>query len=414
MKLTKEEFSWILYDIANSAFILIVTATIPVYFSAIATGDGLSGQQVTLVFSQATSISVIILAVLAPVLGAIADHKGNKKKLFALFLILGILGGLSLCVVQKWQAFIVMFTLARIGYSACNVFYDSMLVDVTTNNRMDMISSRGYAFGYIGSVIPFIIGIALIMFSDTLGIETTFATQISFLITILWWAILSIPLLKNVKQVHYVPKEKHVIKNSFKNVFKTLRKIKEDKRLLYFILAYFFYIDGVYTIISQATIFGSEVGLDANGMILALLLTQFVAFPFALLATPLANRFGTLKVIKAYIVIYAGVCIFGFTLHSQWQFWVLAVVIGMVQGGVQSLSRSYFGKIIPKKSSNEYFGFFDIFGKFADFFGPLILSLSVVLFDASRYGILMLVILFVIGFILLTKVEKHERLMKLN
>ena len=302
MKLNKTELSWILYDVANSAFILIVTATIPIYFRSLASNAGVADHTISAWFGGATSTAVIILAFLSPILGAIADYKGMKKKMFLGFLAVGILGALTMTIMQDWLAFLFLFVLARIGYSACNIFYDSMLVDVAEDERMDMLSSMGYAFGYIGSTIPFIIGIVII-FTKPFGISTTMATQISFVITVIWWALLSIPLLKNVKQKYYLPPINNVVKTSFARVFKTLAKIRQDKRMFYFIVGYFFYIDGVYTIISMATTYGGEVGIDSTLMIVALLLTQIIAFPFAILAGMLAKKYGPIRLIKIYILI---------------------------------------------------------------------------------------------------------------
>jgi len=302
MKLNKTELSWILYDVANSAFILIVTATIPIYFRALATQANVADHVISAWFGGATSTAVIILAILSPILGAIADYKGMKKKMFVGFLAVGILGALTMTIMTDWMAFLFLFVLARIGYSACNIFYDSMLVDVAEDERMDMLSSMGYAFGYIGSTIPFILGIVLI-FTKPFGISTTQATQLSFLITVLWWGLLSIPLLKNVKQKYYLPPIENVVKTSFIRVFHTLAKIRQDKRMFYFIVGYFFYIDGVYTIISMATTYGGEVGIDSTLMIAALLLTQVIAFPFAILAGILSKKYGPIKLIKIYILI---------------------------------------------------------------------------------------------------------------
>ncbi|MHC1734396.1 MAG: MFS transporter [Erysipelotrichaceae bacterium] len=409
MKLTKAERSWVLYDVANSAFILIITATIPIYFRGLAEAQGVTSQQVTSYWGYATSISVLALALIAPILGAIADYKGMKKRLFVASLTIGILGGLTFTAVNQWLAFLILFIIARLGYSACNVFYDSMLVDVSSDERMDMISSFGYAFGYIGSTIPFIVGIVLILNAETIGISTVLATQISFLITFLWWALLSLPMLKNVNQKFYLEPRPHIVSESFKRIFITLKKIRANKRMLYYIIAYFCYIDGVYTIISMATTYGGEVGIGQTQMILALLLTQFVAFPFAILAGMLAKKFGAIKLIKVYILIYMFACVFGYQLDQAWEFWFLAIVIGLAQGGIQSLSRSYYGKLVPKEESSEYFGFFDIFGKFADFLGPIILALAAQFLNSSKYGVLFLIVLFIIGYYFIHKVDKLER-----
>lgn len=407
ISMTKPEKSWVLYDVACSGFTMLISTTIPIYFRALVESQGMDSSTATGLWGIATSVAIAILAVLSPILGAIADYKGMKKKMFVCFLIVGLLGAFSLVITTNWLAYLYVFILARIGYSACNIFYDSMLTDITTNERMDTISSHGYAWGYIGSCIPFIAGILLI-FTKPFGLSTAHATQLSFLITALWWGLLAIPLLKNVKQVHYLERNPHIIKDTFRRIGVTLGKIKKDKRMLFFIIAYFCYIDGVYTIISMSTTYGGEVGIPATSMVMALLLTQFVAFPCVIISAKLADKFGCLKMIKIFIVIYIGICIFGFQLDKQWEFWVLAVAVGLAMGGIQALSRSYFGKIVPKNESNEYFGFFDIFGKFADFFGPLIISASAFIFKASNYGVLALIVLFVIGLVLLGRIKEIE------
>lgn len=406
MKFTKTENSWILYDVANSAFVLLTASIIPIYFRALAEADGVSAADITSLFAVSTSIAMLILALVSPVLGAIADFKGMKKKLFSASLIVGLLGGLSLAITTSWQAFLFLFIIARIGYSSCNVFYDSMLTDITTDERMDTISGAGYAWGYVGSTIPFILGISLVLFGESFGISTQLGTQLAFAITVVWWGLLSIPLLKNVKQTYYKERTEDFVRNSFSGVIETIKKIYRNKKMFYFILAYFFYIDGVYTIISQSASFGGEVGIDSSQLIMALLYTQFIAFPFAILSGKLAKRFNVLKVLKVYIGIYIVTAIVGFMMQHVWQFWLLATFVGVAQGGIQSLSRSYFGKLVPKESSNEYFGFFDIFGKFADFFGPLLMVISVFFFDTSRYGILGIIILFGLGLFFLNKVER--------
>ncbi len=407
-KLTRQELSWILYDVANSAFTMLVSTTIPILFRSLAEANGVDPAEATGIWGLVTSAAMLILAVLAPILGALADYQNMRKRLFVISLGVGIVGLLGLCVTQNWAAYMLLFVVARLGYSACNVFYDSMLTDVTTDERMDRISSHGYAWGYIGSCIPFVIGILLI-FTLPFGLDTLKATQLSFFITGIWWVLLSIPLLKNVKQLHYLENRENKISHAFKRIGETLKKIKQDKRLLYFIIAYFCYIDGVYTIISMATTYGGEVGIGQTDMILALLLTQFVAFPCAILSGVLAGKVGSLKLIKFYIVVYAFACILGYRMSQAWEFWLLAVIVGMAQGGIQSLSRAYFGKMIPKEESTEYFGFFDIFGKFADFFGPLIISFCAFAFGSSRSGVLALIILFIIGFVLLNKIPAEEK-----
>ncbi len=408
-RLTRSEKSWILYDVANSAFIMIVTATIPIYFRGLAEGAGMSSTSATSVWGSATSISILILAVLSPILGAIADYENMKKKIFTVFFALAIAGGLLFTFAPGWLSFLIFFIISRIGYAACNIFYDAMLIDVTTDDRMDRISTYGYAFGYIGSCIPFVAGLLLILNNEALGLSMSAATQISFIITMIWWVIMTIPLYKNVHQKYSLPPQKHVIADTFRRLGITFKKLAKDKSLLFFIIGYFCYIDGVYTIISMATTYGGEVGIDSNSMVLALLLTQFVAFPCSILSGVLAKKYGTMRMIKIFIFMYIAICIFGYGLDTELEFWILAVCVGICQGGIQALSRSYYGKLIPKDESSEYFGFFDVFGKFADFFGPLILAGCAFFLHNSKYGVLSLIVLFVIGFVLITLSEKYKK-----
>ncbi|MCI9138494.1 MFS transporter [bacterium 1XD42-8] len=404
-KLNKREKSWVLYDVANSAFTLIVTATIPIYFRGLTENAGLSPSLSSSLWASVTAAAVLILAVFSPILGAMADYQNMKKKLFGFFLCLSLLGVFAFSLTRNWLLFLSLFLIARLGFAACNIFYDSMLIDVTTDERMDMISTYGYAWGYIGSCIPFTIGILLIL-TTPFGLSPMTATQVSFLITIIWWLVLSIPLFKNVKQSYFLEPRKDFISHSFHRLLHTFQKLKREKGLLFYVIGYFFYIDGVYTIISMATTYGGEVGIDDTAMILALLLTQFIAFPCSIYSGKLAEKFGTFKMIKLFIVMYIVICLFGFQLSKEWEFWALAVFVGICQGGIQALSRSQFGKMIPKEESSEYFGFFDIFGKFADFFGPLIVAVCAYFLNSSRYGILALIFLFLIGILFLSKSEK--------
>ncbi len=406
MKFTKVEKSWILYDVANSAFSLITSATIPIWFAYLYSLEPVGDIPHTTFFAITTSISVAIIALLGPALGSIADHKGMKMKLFIGSVVLGVFGGFAFTIVNQWVAFLILYILSRTGYSLANVFYDSMLVDVTTDENMDKLSSYGYAFGYIGSTLPFIVGLIFVLMPDLFGLTTDVGMKISFAITLIWWLVLTYPVVKNVQQTYYTQPEKHLISKSFKAMSTTFKKIRENKIMFYYIIGYFFFIDGVYTIISMASSFGAEVGLETSGMIMALLFTQFIAFPFAILAGQLAKKFKVLSLLKVYILIYAAVAVFGFFLQSQWQFWVLAGVVGLAQGGVQSLSRSFFGKLVPKENSNEYFGFFNIFGKYADLLGPILMAISGIVVHASKYAILFLVVFFIIGYVLMDKVDK--------
>ena len=406
-KLTKLEKCWILYDVGNSAFIMLVSTIIPIYFNFLAGNAGISEVDYLAYWGYAASVATVMVAIIGPILGTLADTRNFKKPLFTISMMVGVLGCAALSFPKSWVLFLAVFVIAKVGYNASLIFYDSMLVDVTADDRMDRISSYGYALGYIGSCIPFIIGILLILVRP-FGLSTQAATQISFVITALWWVGLTIPLLKNVHQTHYLENRSNQVSHALSRIGQTLKKIRKNPSVLYFIIAYFCYIDGVYTIISMATTYGGEVGISDTNMILALLLTQFIAFPCAIFAGNLAEKVGTLKVIRVSILIYCGICIFGYQLDKAWEFWVLAVVVGMAQGGIQSLSRSYFGRLIPKNESNEYFGFFDIFGKFADFFGPMIMSFCALVLGSSTYGILGLLLLFVVGYVLLRKIPENQ------
>jgi UMF1 family MFS transporter len=408
-KMNKTEWSWVLYDVANSAFTMLTTALVPIYFAAMAAQDtSISQSQITGLWGTSNSLAIIILALLSPILGALADYRGMKKKMLGIALAVGVLGAFSLAFVNTWLAFLIIYVIARVGYAATNVFYDSMLTDITTDSRMDMVSSNGYAYGYIGSCIPFIACLAIYILKP-FGLTETSALQVTFIVTGMWWFIMSIPMFKNCRQIYFIESKKGIVKDTFKRLIETFKNIKSKKNIFLFILAYFFYIDGVYTIITMATSYGTELGLDATSMVLALLLTQFVAFPCAILAGKLGTKVGTLKMIKIYIGIYSFVTVFGFILgfvKQAWMFWVLAVIVGMAQGGIQSLSRGFFGRIIPKNESNEFFGFFDIFGKLADIMGPLLISFFAFVTKESKWGILSLVVLFAIGYILLSKLPK--------
>lgn len=405
-KLTRAEKSWILYDVGNSAFTMLVATTIPIFFKGLTDEAGIDTVYASGLWSTVTAVAVLILALLSPVLGALADYAGMKKKMFVCALAVGLAGLGCLALTGSWAAYLAFFVVARLGYSACNVFYDAMLTDVTTDERMDRVSAAGYAWGYIGSCIPFVAGIALI-FTTPFGMSTMQATQLSFLLTAVWWVALTVPLLRNVRQTYGLADRQGKVADVFRRLAATFRKLRRDKGLLLYILAYFFYIDGVYTIISLATTYGAEVGISSTQLILALLVTQFVAFPSAIAVARLAGKYGALRMIRVSIAAYMVICLFGFQLDQAWEFWVLAVAVGMFQGGIQSLSRSQFGRMIPKEEANEYFGLFDVFGKGADFFGPLLVAASAFVLGSSSYGVLALVVLFAVGYALLRRSERY-------
>ena len=398
--LTGLERAWILYDVGNSAFVLLVATLIPIFFNALAEEGGLSSVEYLAYWGYAASAVTIITAVLSPILGTLADTRGFKKPIFILCLVVGVAGCCAMGLAKTWLPFLLIFVFAKVGFSGSLVFYDSMLSDVTTPDRMDVVSSRGYAWGYIGSCVPFVICLALVLGSGAIGLSQMTALNIALFITAAWWLAMTLPLLKTYRQLHYVEVEKHAIRQSFARIGHTLRHLHEDKQVFWFLLAFFCYIDGVYTIIDMATAYGTALGLDTTGLLLALLVTQIVAFPSALIFGRLSAKYPSTTLIPVCIAAYAGIALFAFFLTQQWQFWVLAVIVGMFQGGVQALSRSHFAKIIPPEKSGEYFGLFDICGKGASFLGTMIVSVGSQLTGSANVGVGSLIVLFVVGFVL--------------
>ena len=398
--LTGLECAWILYDVGNSAFVLLVATLIPIFFNALAEEGGLSSVDYLAYWGYAASAVTIITAVLSPILGTLADTRGFKKPIFILCLVVGVAGCCAMGLAKTWLPFLLIFVFAKVGFSGSLVFYDSMLSDVTTPDRMDVVSSRGYAWGYIGSCVPFVVCLALVLGSGAIGLSQMTALNIALFITAAWWLAMTLPLLKTYRQLHYVEVEKHAIRQSFARIGHTLRHLHEDKQVFWFLLAFFCYIDGVYTIIDMATAYGTALGLDTTGLLLALLVTQIVAFPSALIFGRLSAKYPSTTLIPVCIAAYAGIALFAFFLTQQWQFWVLAFVVGMFQGGVQALSRSHFAKIIPPEKSGEYFGLFDICGKGASFLGTMIVSVGSQLTGGANVGVGSLIVLFIVGFVL--------------
>ncbi len=398
--LTGLERAWILYDVGNSAFVLLVATLIPIFFNALAEEGGLSSVDYLAYWGYAASAVTIITAVLSPILGTLADTRGFKKPIFILCLVVGVAGCCAMGLAKTWLPFLLIFVFAKVGFSGSLVFYDSMLSDVTTPDRMDVVSSRGYAWGYIGSCVPFVVCLALVLGSGVIGLSQMTALNIALFITAAWWLAMTLPLLKSYRQLHYVEVEKHAIRQSFVRIGHTLRHLHEDKQVFWFLLAFFCYIDGVYTIIDMATAYGTALGLDTTGLLLALLVTQIVAFPSALIFGRLSAKYPSTTLIPVCVAAYAGIALFAFFLTQQWQFWVLAFVVGMFQGGVQALSRSHFAKIIPPEKSGEYFGLFDICGKGASFLGTMIVSVGSQLTGSANVGVGSLIVLFIVGFVL--------------
>ena len=462
-RFTREERSWIFYDWANSAYATIMLAAVFSAFFTNLVDDPRGGDYW---WSIGTTISVLIVAVMSPFIGAVADYKNHKKKLFTMFWAVGLVFTAYCAIFDDWRLLLIGYILSHIGFSGANLLYDSFLPDVTIPKRMDMVSGWGYATGYVGgSTIPFLISIALIQSAGHLNIETDEAVRVAILVTVAWWGGFSIPFFKNVKQVNYIEKPASgTARNVITNVVSTAKKIFHNKGMFYFIIAYFFYIDGVNTIISLATSYGTQLGLGLFGMILALFVTQIVAFPCSILFSRFSQKYGSLKMLMIAVFVYFIICIVGFMMgliieiaeipakldvlagigvsvehpgnltvingalkdagiaESAWNtnpaylqaiststvlFWVLAIMVGTVQGGIQAISRSYFGKLVPPQNAGEFFGFFEIFGKFAAILGPLFYAIIKGATGRASFSILSIISLFAIAYVIMLRGKKH-------
>ena len=403
--LSKRERSWVLYDVGNSAYVMLAATLIPIYFSAIAE----PGSSAVVAWGYATTVASLALALLMPFLGSLADLKGNKKKFLAGTIGTGAVSLAVMGVPGNAMVFLAIYVFSSVMLNASLVFYDAFLVDATEQDRYDEVSSQGYAWGYIGSCIPFIVCLVIVLFGSGFGIGQLDGIRISFVITAAWWLVFSVPVLRDVHQTHFKAREEHLFRHTLKGLVGTCKKIARDKRLLMYMLAFFFYIDGVHAIITMSTSYGTDLGIDSTQLVLALLVTQFVAFPSAIAYGRLAGRFGTKRMLLIAVFAYFCITLFAaFFLRSAAEFWVLAVCVGLFQGCIQALSRSEFGKLIPKENANEYYGFFDIFGKYATIMGTLLVSVFTQLTGSSSYGVLSMAVLFIVGFVLLWKMPEED------
>ena len=418
IKMTKEEVSWVLYDVGNSAFVLVmITALMPIFFKDVAAA-GMTGAESTANWGFANSTASFILAILAPVLGAMADYKDMKKRFFLFFLFLGICFTLLLLFVGKgqWLLCLVLFIFARVGWAGANIFYDAFLPDVTSRERMDLISTRGYGYGYVGSVVPFLLIIGIILGAGMQEGLPIGPIRASFIIVAVWWLLFSLPAIKNLRQVHYLAADLSRITGSFLRLWRTLKEIRQYKQVFIFLTAYFFYIDGVATIITMSTAYGRDLGFGVTMLIVVLLFIQVIAFPFALLFGRLAVIFSTKRMLFAGIGVYCLATLIAFYLpviHDSFQknlaFWFIAFLVASSMGGIQALSRSFYGKLIPAEKSAEFFGFYNIFGKFAAISGPLLMGVVGRMTGETRWGVLSILLLFVIGSVLLGGVKDSAK-----
>lgn len=404
-KFTKLERNWVMYDVGNSALVLLNTSIVPIYFNAINTGA--SSAELVTAWANAQTIASLVVALLMPILGSLADYAGNKIKFFLGFFLTGLVLCFAQAIPMAALPFLVLYVLCTVGLNSSMTFYDAMLTDVTTDERMDTVSSAGYAWGYVGSTIPFIICLALIFGGPALGLEMMLCTRLSFVITGIWWLAFTLPLIRTYRQKYGKERGEgdtlgKIVASTFSGLADTMGRIAKDRVLLIYMIAFFFYIDGVHTVISMATSYGSALGIDSTQLVLALLVTQFVAFPSAIIYGKLAGKFGTLRMIIVAVLAYCGIVLFAaFLLKTAVEFWILAILVGLFQGGIQALSRSYFGRLVPKERANEYYGFFDIFGRYASVMGTFLVSVITAATGNANLGVLSIGVLLVVGLVML-------------
>ncbi|WP_334333381.1 MFS transporter [Companilactobacillus sp. HBUAS59544] len=411
-RINKEQWSWIMYDWANSAYgIIVTTAVLPVYFKSVAANNGVSAASSTAFWGYANSFSTLLVSLLAPFLGALADYPNFKKRLLSLFCWLGIVMTVGLAFVPEaqWQLLLLVYIFSAIGYSVSNLFYDSFLTDVANDSQMNKISTHGYAFGYLGGVLAFILFLVLQLTSGFGQLDGTGIARWSFIIAAAWWLIFYLPLQKNVTQKYSVEPTKAPFKGSFKRVFQTIKHIKQYKQVAWFLVAYFFYIDGVDTIFTMATAIGLDIGIKTTELMIVMLVVQLIAVPFSILFGWLADKTSTRKGILLGIIVYLLICVYALRLQTSFDFWVLAILVGTSQGGLQALSRSYFGQIIPKESGSEFYGFLNILGKFSAVMGPFIVAIVTQMTGKSTIGAASLSVLFLVGLVIFAILPKLSK-----
>ena len=402
-KMTPLERKWVWYDVGNSAFTLLVSTLIPIFFSLM---DGGETESATTALGYATSIATAVVAILGPILGSLSDLRGMRKVIFMGSVLVGALGCVALGFMQHWLWFLVLLVIAKSAYQLSLVVYDSMLCDITQRERMDEVSSRGYAWGYIGSCIPFVLSVfvyVLYAMPDLFGAEHILSLEASmiivFLLTAVWWVACTLPLWKSYRQVNFVDPGSHPVRAGFRSLGKTFRELVTKKHILLFLIAFFFFIDGVYTIIDLAVAYGTDLGLDTVSLVLALLVTQVVAFPAAILLGMLSRKVKPQYLILVCIIAYFCITVYAVFLDQEYEFWILAVCVGLFQGTIQAMSRSYFAKIIPLDKASEYFGIYDIFGKGASFMGTFLVALVADLTGRESLGVAALAVLFLVGLV---------------
>ena len=410
---TPELRAWAMYDWANSAFwSTIVTAVFPAFFASYAAA-GLPAVEATSRFAWGTTIALTIVALVAPVLGALADHRPLKKRLLLIFMLFGVAATLLLATIERgeWIYALGLFMAANIGVASTLVFYDSLLPHIAAPRDIDRVSTAGFAMGFIGGGILLLINLAWILSPATFGLpDTTAAVRLSFVSVGVWWLVFSVPLFRTVPEP---PVRLESLKASGPSLvlaaaaasWRTFRELRGNRNAFLMLLAFLLYNDGIQTIIRMSSIYGAEVGIDQNAQIAAFVLVQFVGVPCSFLFGAAAGRVGAKTAIFFALAVYVSISVLGYFMTAAWQFFVLAFLVGMVQGGSQALSRSLFARMTPPAKSSEYLSFFAVFEKFAGIFGPALFAASVSLFQSSRAAVLSIILFFVAGAILLSFVD---------
>ena len=409
---TREQRAWAMYDWANSAFqCTIITAVFPIYFAKVA-AEGMPDALATARFAMATTLALTVTAIMAPVLGAYADYAGVKKRLLGVFLGLGVIATAAMYLIGPgdWKLAAWLFIASNICISASFVFYDSLLPHIADGEEMDRVSSAGYALGYLGGGLLLAINLAWILKPQMFGLrDSGVASRVSFVSVAVWWLLFSIPLFRRVPEPSVRPSDLppgiSPVRASFRQLGATIRELRRFREAFLMLVAFLIYNDGIGTIIRMAGPYGQEIGLPENALISAFVMVQFVGIPFAFAFGALADRIGAKRAIFLALIVYVGISVVGYFMRSVWQFCLLSFMVAMVQGGSQALSRSLFASMIPKEKSSEFFGFFGVFEKFAGIFGPALFAITVQLTGSSRHAILSVIGFFVVGAVLLARVD---------
>ncbi len=410
--LTDQEFAWVLYDVGNSAFTMLACSLIPIWFKSLAIGNGpgqISSDRATAYYSITIAVVTVIVALLGPLMGALADRRGRKKIFFSTVTAIGAAGCLVNGFTASWRIFIAVYLITRIFYNASLTIYDSMLNDVTSGDRMDAVSSYGYAWGYIGSCFPFLVALAAyIAGPDMLGVlPGRLSMAVGFTVTAVWWILVALPLIRDYRQKNDSGDRSHAVREAFGSIFRTVKRIAlHDRKVLLFLIAFFLYIDGVGTIIDNCINIGTDLNLNAVGQVIFLLATQVVAFAGSLVFARLTKKHGTVFLISVCIAGYFCVCLYALTLRTLLHFAILAFGVGCFQGSIQSLSRSYYSRIIPPEQSGEYFGLYDIFSKGASFLGSALIAAVKLAGGTINVAVACLAVFFALGFVFLQLADR--------